>query len=310
MKYNMFKLGICAFSAAALLAGCKGGSNGGFDTDKTTGIQYRFFKQTNSATKAELGGVARVTMVGKTEKDSIIYNSVKQGGDSLGTFRIPLKKSFNGCLEQGIAMLSVGDSAEFKINADSLYLGTFRMRKLPPFVRSGSFITFDIKLVSFQTEKQANDERQQIMMKRMQEAQARKAKEPADIAKFLADKKYTAKPTADSLFFLSTSGKSGKAIKDGDTLHVKYTLMLLDGTVIETSDHGPGHDFIPVTYNSNMTGLIHGWVEALGMMHEGEKATILLPSSLAYGQQGSRTIQPYTPLVFDMEVMKVISPKK
>jgi len=144
----------------------------------------------------------------------------------------------------------------------------------------------------------------------MQEAQARKAKEPADIAKFLADKKYTAKPTADSLFFLSTSGKSGKAIKDGDTLHVKYTLMLLDGTVIETSDHGPGHDFIPVTYNSNMTGLIHGWVEALGMMHEGEKATILLPSSLAYGQQGSRTIQPYTPLVFDMEVMKVISPKK
>ena len=309
MKYNMFKLGTYAAAAALLLAGCKGGPSSDFSTDQASGVQYRFFKQATGGTKAELGGVARVTMIGKNSKDSIIYNSTKQGGDSLGTFRIPLKKSFNGCLEQGIALMSVGDSAEFKINADSLYLVTFRMHKLPPFVAAGSSIRFSIKLVSFETEKQAADERQQMMAKRMADMQARKAAEPAAIAKYLADNKITAKPTEDSLFFLMRGGKPGKAIKDGDSIYVKYTLMMLDNTVLETSDHGPGHDSFPLQYSKNMS-LIKGWVEALSTMRDGEKVRILVPSSLAYGPQGSRTIMPYTPLIFDMEITKLVPAKK
>lgn len=44
----------------------------------------------------------------------------------------------------------------------------------------------------------------------------------------------------------------------------------------------------------------------LGMMREGEKATILVPSSLAYGpRQMGPVIAPYSPLVFDLEVVKV-----
>lgn len=309
MKQNMFKLGLYAFTATVLFAGCKGGPSSSLTTDATSGIQYRIIKQGTGGTKAELGGVARVIMIGKTDKDSIIYNSVKQGGDSSGTFRIPLKKSFNGCLEQGIAMLSVGDSAEFKINADSLYLSTFRMRKLPPFIHPGSFITFEIKLVSFQTEKQANDERQKMMEKRMADMQQRKVAEPAAIAKYLADNKINVKPTDDSLFFLMRENKGGKPIKEGDSIYVKYTLMMLDNTVLETSDHGPGHNAFPLVYSKNM-GVIKGWVEALGMMHDKEKVRILLPSALAYGPQGSRTIMPYTPLIFDMEITKLVPAKK
>lgn len=309
MKQNMLKLGTYAFAAAAILAGCKGGSSSSFTTDATTNVQYRILKQGNGGTKAEMGGVARVMMIGKTEKDSVIYNSVKQGGDSMGTFRIPLKKSFNGCLEQGIAMLSVGDSAEFKVNADSLYLSTFRMRKLPSFIRPGSMITFDIKLVSFQTEKEATDERNKMMEKRMAEMQERKAAEPAAIAKYLADNKLNVKPTEDSLFFLMREGKGGKPVKEGDSIYVKYTLMMLDNTVLETSDHGPGHNSFPLVYSKNM-GLIKGWVEALGTMHDGEKVRILVPSALGYGAQGSRTIMPYTPLVFDMEITRLVPAKK
>ena len=43
--------------------------------------------------------------------------------------------------------------------------------------------------------------------------------------------------------------------------------------------------------------IIKGWAEILGTMHEGEKAKILLPSSLAYGaQQAGADILPYSPL--------------
>ncbi len=142
--------------------------------------------------------------------------------------------------------------------------------------------------------------------------QQRKAQEPVAIAKYIADNNVKAKPTDDSLFFLKREGKGGKAIKDGDSVYVTYKGMLLDGTVFETSDHGPGRNTFPMVFTKNM-GLIHGWVEALETMHEGEKVTILLPSAIAYGPQGaphSQMILPYTPLIFDIEVVRVVSPKK
>ncbi len=312
MKSNILKTGIYSIAIAALLAGCKGSSNGSFQTDETTGVQYRFFKHDDKGAKPVTGDFANVQMIGKTEKDSVLFNSIKQGGDSLGTFKIPISNGFKGCLEQGFTLMAQGDSAEFKVSADSLYLKSFHQPKLPAFIRPGSFITFNIKLVKFETAAQVKEERNQMMQKRMAEMQARKAAEPGMIAKYIADNKVTAKPSPDSLFFVMRDGKSGKAIKDGDSVYVKYTGMLLDNTVFETSDHGPGHNSITVVYNKDMH-LIRGWVEALGTMHEGEKVRILLPSAIAYGPQGaphSQMILPYTPLVFDLEILKVVSPKK
>jgi|SRR6185312_4406297 len=306
MNYNILKSGLCIVAAAALLAGCK---SGGFETDKDSGIQYRFIKQTNSGGKPAIGDVVNVAMVCTTEKDSVLFNSAKKGGDSLGTFKIPVRKNFNGCIEQGFTMMSVGDSAEFKVSADSLYLKEFRAPKLPAFIRPGSMVTFRIRLVKFMTQKQAQEEQQQAMAKRAQEMMQRKMQEPAIIAKYLSDNKITVKPTDDSLFFIERAGKGGKGIKEGDSISVKYKGTLLDGTVFDQSDHGPGHQTLDMVYSKSMM-LIKGWIEALGTMHEGEKARILLPSWLAYGPRGSgQMIPPYTPLVFDMEVVKVKSNK-
>ena len=312
MKSNIFKIGIYSIAATALLAGCKGSSNGSFQTDETTGVQYRFFKHDDKGAKPVTGDFVNVQMIGKTDKDSVLFNSIKQGGDSLGTFKIPISNAFKGCLEQGFTLMTIGDSAEFKVSADSLYLKSFHQPKLPAFIHPGSFITFDIKLVKFETAVQVKEERNQMMQKRMVEMQARKAAEPGVIAKYITDNKVTAKPSPDSLFFISHEGKSGKAIKEGDSVEIKYTGMLLDNTVFDQSNHGPGHTSITVVYSKNMH-LISGWIEALGTMHEGEKATILLPSALAYGAQGapnSRMILPYTPLLFELEIVRVVPAKK
>jgi len=311
MKYNMFKLGIYTFAVAALLTGCKGGANGGFETDAATGVQYKFFKHADNGQKPSLGDYVNVKMVFKNDKDSEINNSQKRG-DSTGTYKIQLNKLFNGCLEQGITMMYIGDSAEFRVSTDSVFYKMSRdpHAKMPPFLHAGTYLTFNITLVKIQTQKDANAEREQMMQKQMMVAMQRKAQEPADIAKYLSDNKYTsAKPTKDSLFFLVRGGKPGKAVKDGDSVYVKYTLYMLDNTVLETSDHGPGRNSYPLVYSPNMN-VIPGWVEALGMMHDGEKAKVLLPSAIAYGQRGSRTIMPYTPLVFDLEITRLVPAKK
>jgi FKBP-type peptidyl-prolyl cis-trans isomerase FkpA len=40
-------------------------------------------------------------------------------------------------------------------------------------------------------------------------------------------------------------------------------------------------------------------------MKKGEKSIFFIPSNLAYGEQGSGPIPPFSPLVFEMEVLDV-----
>ena len=45
------------------------------------------------------------------------------------------------------------------------------------------------------------------------------------------------------------------------------------------------------------------------MLNKGAKATFIIPSSLAYGEKGLNIIPPYTPLVFEIEVIDVVKGK-
>lgn len=308
-----------SFAAAALMTSCGGGSES-FKTDETTGVQYRFIHHSDTGAKPVAGDFVHVAMLwtGKNAKgdaDTVFRNSHLKGqGDTLGTIPIQLRKSFNGCLEEGIMMMSKGDSAVFKINADSLFLKTFRYpsgRPLPAFVKSNPTFTFYIKLVSIQTEKQMMADRQIEMQKRMEEIQALKAKEPQSITDYLQKNNFKGKPDADSIFYIKTVKGKGPLVKEGDSIQVGYTGMFLDGTIFDQSDKGPGHRTLPLLYSKNdrIIGVIKGWIDVLGKMHEGDKVTVLIPSKMAYGPSGFQQIPPYTPLVFDMELVKVKSNK-
>jgi len=55
--------------------------------------------------------------------------------------------------------------------------------------------------------------------------------------------------------------------------------------------------------------VIAGWFEGLQLLNKGAKATFIIPSSLAYGEKGLNIIPPYTPLVFEIEVIDVVKGK-
>ena len=302
---NLF---LCSFAAAALMTSCGGSAD--FKTDEATGVQYRFVKRADTGAKPVEGDIVHVAMLwtGKNAKgeDTTFRDSHLKGfGDSLGTLPIPLHKSFNGCLEQGIMMMSKGDSAIFKVNSDSLFVKTFRFPadKVPPFVKNNPTFSFAIKLVSFQSQKEMMAERQAMMQKRMEEAQVNKAKEPGDIADYLKKNNYSAKPDADSIFFLETTKGKGKMVKEGDSIEVTYKGTFLDGGVFD-----PGSQPLKMVYSKSMS-LIKGWVNILGEMNEGEKVKVLIPSAMGYGPMGRGSIPPYTPLVFELQVVKVTSNK-
>lgn len=96
------------------------------------------------------------------------------------------------------------------------------------------------------------------------------------------------------------SGK-GDSPKASDNVEVHYTGKLIDGTVFDSSvERG-----VPASFG--VTQVIPGWVEALLLMHEGDKWRLYIPSDLAYGPNGAGgVIGPNMTLIFDVELLRVI----
>ena len=52
--------------------------------------------------------------------------------------------------------------------------------------------------------------------------------------------------------------------------------------------------------------MIAGWDEGILLLHEGDKARLVIPSELAYGSRGAGgVIPPNAPLIFDVELVSV-----
>lgn len=96
------------------------------------------------------------------------------------------------------------------------------------------------------------------------------------------------------------SGK-GDSPKASDNVEVHYTGKLIDGTVFDSSvERG-----VPASFG--VTQVIPGWVEALQLMHGGDKWRLYIPSDLAYGPNGAGgVIGPNMTLIFDVELLRVI----
>ena len=101
--------------------------------------------------------------------------------------------------------------------------------------------------------------------------------------------------TASGLQYTIIAEGAGEKITPMDTVWVNYKGTLLDGTVFDENDS--------TMFVANR--VIRGWTEGLSLLGEGGKATLYIPSDLAYGERGNRAIAPNSVLIFDVEVLKV-----
>jgi FKBP-type peptidyl-prolyl cis-trans isomerase FkpA len=282
-----------------------------FKVDPASGVKYMFIKHNPKGEHPVMGDIAFVRIVYKRDDDSVLFDSHTMGhSDSSAIIPLSLQKSFHGSLEDGIALMSTGDSACFLVSADSVYLKAFKLKVLPMFIKPGSTLKFYIKLIRFETLKQMKDDQYAMIEKRRQESKKAQATEAVSIQTYLANNNIKVKPwILDSMYVLQRTGTIGRQINEGDSVEVKYTGMLLDGTVFDQSDKGDGgKGTFTIQFKSNMQ-LIRGWIAILSTMHEEEKVRVLLPSCVGYGPNApGKEIKPYTPLLFEIEVVKVISP--
>lgn len=200
---------------------------------------------------------------------------------------------------EALGMMRQGDEVEL-INPSSLCFGD---KGRPGMVEPFTALHYFVRLTSVKT-KAENDK--EIEAKRKNEAailEATRLQEASILAKYIADNEITVEPTASGLYFISTLEGEGEQAVAGKKVKVHYTGTLLDGTKFDSSvDRDEPFEFV-----LGRGQVIKGWDEGIAMLKVGGKATLILPSSMAYGARSTGAlIKPYTPLKFDVELLEII----
>jgi FKBP-type peptidyl-prolyl cis-trans isomerase FkpA len=96
---------------------------------------------------------------------------------------------------------------------------------------------------------------------------------------------------------------SGASPTATDVVKVHYEGKLIDGTVFDSSvKRGEPAEF-------PLTGVVPCWTEALQKMKKGEKAQVVCPSAVAYGDRGAPPdIPPGATLSFEIELLDFKKP--
>jgi FKBP-type peptidyl-prolyl cis-trans isomerase len=129
----------------------------------------------------------------------------------------------------------------------------------------------------------------------------------AIITKYLAGKAITtAQKQPSGLYFVpTTTNATAKLATVGTNVSIRYTATLLDGTVFDATSL---RNNTPASFVLGKSNVLYGLQEGVSLMHLGDKATLLIPSGLAYGAGGTTgqngTVVPANTVVrFDVEVV-------
>ncbi|CAA9197720.1 hypothetical protein FLA105534_01779 [Flavobacterium bizetiae] len=156
----------------------------------------------------------------------------------------------------------------------------------------------------------ADDEKKQEAKK------AESQKVVTEKAAYFAATKAKATTTASGLKYVITKKGTGVKGAEGSNIYFHYAGYFENGNLFDSSiasiakaygkydanrDAQKGYQAFPFAVGKK-DGMIPGFIEALDMMTDGEKAIFFLPSNLAYGEKGAGgVIPPNSTLVFEIE---------
>ena len=293
--------------AAIGLASCNGGFKQG-----DGGLLYNIHTSKGGA-KIKEGDFISLNMVVKTDGDSVLNSTYESGQPTRMAMPKPQAK---GDVVAGIGLLGEGDSATFKIASDSIFKGG---QQRPPGFKS-KYLVFVVKVEKVIAKGNLNEQvfRGRVMDYIKSQGDALKAQEPAKIKKYIADHNLTLTKTASGLQYVITTPGTGEKPAVGDTAVVNYTGKMVSGKVFDTSIKAealkakipvdPMRQFAPIRIPVGQAKVIPGWDEGLQLLNKGAKAIFIIPSDIAYKDQGIGPIGPYSPLVFEMEMVDVVKP--
>jgi peptidylprolyl isomerase len=107
--------------------------------------------------------------------------------------------------------------------------------------------------------------------------------------------------TGSGLQYIVLEPGDGPRPQAGELVSVHYRGTLEDGTEFDNS-YTRGE---PITFPLGRGMVIAGWEEGIALMQVGEKAKLIIPPNLAYGEQGRGEIPPNATLIFEVELVAI-----
>jgi FKBP-type peptidyl-prolyl cis-trans isomerase len=165
-------------------------------------------------------------------------------------------------------------------------------------------VVYDIEVLDLKTKAENEKAVKEEEAAKKKAASEAMSKEPLQIQQYIKENKVTAKPTASGLYYIEKVKGKGPLAKAGNKVKVHYTGKLMNGKVFDSSlDKKPA---TPFEFTLGQGQVIPGWDEGIMLMSAGGKATLIIPSKLAYGERGAGAdIPAYSPLVFDVELISI-----
>jgi len=122
------------------------------------------------------------------------------------------------------------------------------------------------------------------------------------ILNYAIKKKLNVQATSSGIYYKIINTGKGSSPGLDDYVKAHYIGKRLDGTTFDSSQKtGRPLDF-------KLRNMIQGWQEVVPLLKTGGKGIFLIPSHLAYGEKGfGRILLPNTPLLFEIELLKVES---
>ncbi|QPH38779.1 FKBP-type peptidyl-prolyl cis-trans isomerase [Pedobacter endophyticus] len=267
----------------------------------------------------KLNGIETVETT--TNPDSVMVNTYD---NERPAFFAITKSMFPGDLTSGLKLLGEGDSAVFKLNLDSMekYSGQPNPKNL-----KSRIATFTIKIEKVLHKGNDPDSIFDAKKRLFFEAEYKglieknKIVEPAKIKKYIEENDLKVNTAPSGLrYIIERPGNSERATLL-DTVVMNYTGQFLNKksngqlNVFDTSDAKVARDagifsesvqYVP--RNLPLGQLPQGVIQGIQMIGVGGKIKMILPSKLAFGENGGGPFNPFTPLVFDVELKKIIKP--
>lgn len=121
-------------------------------------------------------------------------------------------------------------------------------------------------------------------------------------------------PTSSGLYYIINEQGTGDVAENDNFILYNYSVMGLNGNVVETNIRSLAYLYgiyssttrYAPNYGPYNDQIIKGLVEGISYLKPPAKARFIMPSKLAYGSSMYKGLNPYSSIIYDIELIKVV----
>lgn len=257
---------------------------------KYPGYYYRLLSFNADTSVYRPGQIAWVTVTFGTQSDSVFWDSHNNGKDRL-FFKIDSSAPTH-FIAHFVSTLAAGDSACLLIRPSDFFSQQFGSDSVPFFSKQDTVVTIHLKLNQILSPEAF--EKREVNLQ---------AEEFDQIEEFFGSAQQM-EMALDALGFYWIQRpvpNNAASIGEGDLITLSYQGYFLNGRPLERSRSN--FEYVYGTPDQLLKGLNY----VSGKLKLGQNAKILLPSRLAFGENGNSngTVPLFTPLIYELKIIDV-----